>query len=231
MRKVITIDGLAGSGKSSIAKELSKKTQFKHLNSGILYRAIAYIALKNKFDFKDINQEKLAQLLSSSKIETLTDGISSSVLINGTNPGNDLFLKEVTEASSVLSAEKLVREHLVQLQRNAFKDHNMIAEGRDMGTVIFPDAQAKFFIETDIKERAKRRLAQIDNNIVPANQASLVEKIEQEILERDKRDQKRSLSPAIPAPDAIIIDNSAQTLTQVVKIIYDLLLKQGLVSS
>ncbi|MCL4121434.1 UNVERIFIED_CONTAM: hypothetical protein GTU68_051090 [Idotea baltica] len=226
---IITIDGLAASGKSSIAKLLAEKLNYIHLNSGLLYRAVSYLSLeyinKNNLDIENLNEEIILDLIKNNKIYFKQENTKLVLYINENNPGKDLFSEEVAKVASIVSAKEKVRKALMDLQRELGKTNNLVAEGRDMGTVVFPNADCKFFIEVDVETRAQRRLSQADTNSNTKNDDNLLKSLEndikKEIIERDERDKNREISPAKPAEDAIIINNSSEELTQVVKNIYD----------
>ena len=219
MRKVITIDGLAASGKSSISRALSEKIGFIHLNSGAHYRAVAYLLRESKLEN---TPENLAQLLKSNKIELYNSNGATDILINGKVCTEHLFSNDISILVSKVSAVPIVREALLDAQRHAFDGEDIVAEGRDMGTVVFSDASAKFFIVVDVEVRTRRRMQQLG-----LNQEIDFDRLKAELLQRDKRDQNREISPAVAAADALIIDNSRGSLTEVVENIYASLRKIG----
>ncbi len=224
-RTIIAVDGLAASGKSTLAKNLAKRLNFICFSSGILYRALAWAALRS--EFKPERGDDLANFLASIEFTLSTDPKTGVVLkLNGQEPGQEIYGKEVSKYASILAAQTEVRKFLMPIQRQAFPGHSMVVEGRDIGTVVFPDADLKFFIRADIAVRVDRRFAQRCD----LGDKALKSEIERELLERDQRDTQREFSPAIAAPDAIIIDNSAQTLTSVLENMYHHVLKAKLVN-
>ncbi|MDZ4787132.1 MAG: (d)CMP kinase [bacterium] len=225
-RKVITIDGPSSSGKSTLADLLAKKLSFIHLNTGAIYRTVALIAIQNRCDFTD--EDKLAALIRASSIIVEKNEQGEAVIsLNGKVLGEELRTVEVSEATSKVSVLAKVRKQLVSIQHEAFAGFNLVAEGRDMGTVIFPDADLKFYIQVDAETRIKRRLIQMEAQRIKAgkplsqNELNLLkEQMKIEILERDTRDSERAIAPLIPAKEAIIIDNSSATLTESLENMY-----------
>jgi cytidylate kinase len=228
-RSVITVDGLAGSGKSTLAQHLAKELGFVHFNSGLLYRAVGFLVLKNKINPAD--EEAVVGLMAENKIE-LQQG--EKVEISGkVVTAAELHLPEISEATSIASSLPGVRSRLLDVQRNVFPGKSLVAEGRDMGTVIFSDSPLKFFVEASTEVRVARRLKQLGFDVkqgevgFEANE-ELSKKIEKEIIERDERDSKRAIAPTVAAQEAVIIDNSTLSLTEVIKTMYDIAAKKGL---
>lgn len=229
-RKVVTVDGLASSGKSTISRLLAEKLGFVHFNSGLLYRAVGFIALQKGCSLTD--PKALKKILTTHKISLELHNNEPTLCVDSAPFATEaeLAAPDVSEAASITSQFEVVREPLIAMQHNAFPGHNIVAEGRDMGTVVFPAAQIKFFVEATETVRAKRRLAQmVGAGATESERLELEKQLKIEILERDKRDRERRLSPAIPASNAIIIDNSGVSLTQVVQNMYDLVSRSGLV--
>jgi CMP/dCMP kinase len=202
---IITIDGPAGSGKSSAAKALAQRLGFEMLDTGATYRAVALAILRAGIHFGD--EEHLQQLLDNLHI----DMPPQRVLLNGEDITTAIRTPEVSALASKVAAIGSVREFLVGLQRTIAQGRNMICDGRDQGTVVFPDAARKFFFTADRVERAQRRLKELLANGGTATLQSVL--TEQD--ERDQRDASRDHSPLRPAPDAIIIDSTHLTLEQV----------------
>jgi cytidylate kinase len=230
-RVVVTVDGLAGSGKTTLSNMLADKLGFCHLNSGILYRAVGYLALSNQVSPKDAGA--LEGLLDAHQILLDLNEQGESVLsIDGTPYTSELQVPAVSESTSRCASMPVVRKFLEAAQRDAFPGRALVAEGRDMGTVIFPDAPAKFFIEADVSERVKRRIKQLSESnpkMSLKERNDLEKQMEIEIVERDARDTSRAIAPTVPAADAIIVNNSAQTLTRVIQYMYDSVASKGLV--
>lgn len=226
MRKVITVDGLAGTGKSSVAKGLAERLGWIHLNSGLLYRAVAFLALETKTPLNDELQLTKLVLANDPSLQREDKG-EPFIRIGERKLGSELFLEEVSASASKVSQFLQVRKALLKAQKEAFITENIIAEGRDMGTVVFPDADLKFFIEVDENVKAERRLKQLsEQNPKESNKLSL-EEIKKSLKERDKRDAEREASPTVPAKDAVIIDNTASTLTETITRMYNTASSKG----
>lgn len=200
---IIALDGPSGSGKSTIANLLSEKLDISYLNTGSMYRALTLYFLKNK-----IGQDRKIDLnlLKDIKVDIKKD----QVYLNGENVSKEIRDKEVTENVSWVSAIKIVRKYLVELQRKIASDKSIILDGRDIGTVVFPNAKYKFYLDASPKVRAKRRFDQkeIDKPI---------EEIEKDIIKRDYLDSHREVSPLKKADDAIVIDSSYLTIDQTIE--------------
>lgn len=222
-RIVITLDGLAGSGKSSLAAALARELGFINFNSGLLYRTIGYLALTEHVSTD--NEDALAAMVARHSI-ALVDGASCggnaqgavdvAILLDGQILTADIRSPQVSEATSRASRFGKVRSQLLQLQRDAYPGRNLVAEGRDMGTVVFPEAQVKFFIEASVAVRVQRRLRQLSAN-VGGSETEIAQQIAREITERDARDAQRSVAPTVAAADAIVLDNSSQPLSETVQ--------------
>lgn len=224
-RKVITVDGLSGSGKTTLSRLLAEKLGYVFFSSGSLYRSLGWLALNNKVALNDAHS--LCQLLERNQvcIERNKNSSDSYISVAKQNVESLIRSPEVSEATSIISTIPEVRAALIDRQRLAFLDQpdvlGIVAEGRDMGTVIFPDADVKFFIRLDEEVRIERRIKQLlGHNASESEQAKLRLDMQKEIKERDIRDQTRLIAPAIAAKDAISIDNGAGTLTEIVEIMY-----------
>lgn len=230
-RPVVTVDGLAGSGKTVLSKGLAEELGFAHLSSGVLYRAVGYLALKNSIPFND--SAALLAAINSSKLELLQPSNASrpGILVGGDQVVNELYSLEADDAASQVSVHADVREALIPAQREAFAGKGLVAEGRDMGTVVFADAALKFFVESPAELRVERRMMQLYPEVEdmdPEEAKRLKNRIKIEVLERDRRDSERELSPTVAAADAQIILNDGQPLTQVIKNMYTLVAERGL---
>jgi cytidylate kinase len=215
VRQIITVDGLAGSGKSTLAKAVADRLGFIHLNTGLLYRAVALAALRRSIDPHDV--DALALMLPQRQLALVRDAAGTTrVLLDGEDVTDSVQQPHISEATSVAAQHRVVREYLVEAQRHAFHPHPMVAEGRDMGTVLFADAPLKLFIQADEAVRIQRRLKQLGLDGASTTDNSLLDKVRIEILERDARDAARALSPTVAAADAVVVNNSTEPLAVVV---------------
>lgn len=230
-RVVITVDGLAGTGKTTLSKKLAERLGYRHFSSGILYRAVGAIALRAGYDLQD--SLAVGKILKEHTLELIgVKEYGSQIVVDGQPVGSDtLYGPEVSEATSIIAQLEQIRADLIAVQREVFPGENLVAEGRDMGTTIFPDAPLKFFVTIQEEVAIERRLTQIvaaRGNISESELKSLKERMKIEISERDARDRARKVSPTLPAEDAIVIDNSSETLTRVVQNMYDAASERGL---
>ena len=209
MSYVITIDGPAGAGKSSVAKRVAQSLGIKYLDTGAIYRAIALILAKS--EIKPDNEEYLREALSEIKIELG----ENSVLVNGFDVSGEIRTSEVDELASIYSALPVVREALLGLQQDQEKYGSIVAEGRDVGSVVFPKASAKFFLTASPEARAKRRYLERVNKGKPAN----YDEILQSIKHRDKNDSQRELAPLSIPEGATYLDTSDMTEDEAVNFI------------
>ncbi len=212
-KKIITIDGPAGSGKSTIAKLLAKELGFNYIDTGAMYRTITLLALENNIDPEDEN--KILDLAQKSRLElenNPADEIQhTTVKLNGKDVTNKIRSKEVGAAVSLVSRLSSIRKYLVNLQRELSKHDNAVLEGRDTGSVVCPDATLKVFLTANLQERIKRR------DLQNKQKGHLIEKqdIKKEILSRDKIDSSRKDSPLIVAEDAVVIDTTHMSIREV----------------
>lgn len=207
----IAIDGTAGSGKGTLADLVAKKRGFYHLDTGSIYRSVAYFMLRNKVD---ITCEKdVVKNLKKIKFEIIFDSKTKKQinLVNGIDLGDKIRTEDVSRAASIVSQYKKIREFATKIQRKIAKNYDIIIEGRDIGTVVLPKAKYKFFITAAPEVRARRRLLQLH---LPESE---FDKVLADIIARDKRDMEREISPLKQAEDAVLIDNSNDTIEQTVK--------------
>lgn len=209
----IAIDGPAGAGKSTIAKTIAKKLEFVYVDTGAMYRAMALYFLRNNIDAFDENAINEACKNIQVSI-TYEDGMQQ-VLLNGENVTGFIRTEEVGNMASKTSAYKTVRATLLDLQRDLAKTANILMDGRDIGTNVLPDADLKIYLTASSKVRAKRRY---DELIAKGEDADL-NRIEQDIIIRDKQDMEREIAPLKMAEDAILVDSSDMSIDQVVTLI------------
>ncbi len=206
---VVAIDGPAASGKSTVAKLLSERLNIAYVNTGSLYRAVALGAINAKIDLATVSLEFLRTL----KLEYAVTGLGTfELMVNGDFPGVKLRSPEVSSGASLVAAQAVVRDYLLEVQRAFAGTKLIVMEGRDIGTVIFPDARFKFFVTAAPEERARRRLAQAGE--VPDH--ATLEVVAREIAERDRLDSERAIAPLRPAPDAELIDTTGLSIEEVV---------------
>ena len=208
---IITIDGPAGVGKGTIAKAISKSLGFRYLDSGAMYRALALFADLNGVTEKDLS--KLKKILIDLHIQFTDEEGSERVLLNTADVTEEIRTNEISTLASKFAANDFVRKILRQMQRRLVKNKDYIAEGRDMGTYVFPDAKHKFYLDADLEIRAKRRANQL-KEILGINMNE--ERVSKEIKDRDRLDMTRESCPLHPADDAVIIDTSSMTVNEVV---------------
>jgi cytidylate kinase len=212
-RDIITVDGWAASGKSAIAKALSKTLGYGHLNSGLLYRAVGHLVLSEEKDPTSCSQ--VLEVMSKHSLDLSKDGSgSSSVVLDGGARDAELATPEVSLAASLVARHQPVRDQLLPLQRNAFGTSGVVAEGRDMGTVVFPEARIKFFITADVVVRAARRVQQLGSS----PDAPSLESVRRSIEERDERDATSPVGTTKQADGAIMIDNSERSLQETIQV-------------
>ena len=209
MIPVITIDGPGGTGKGSLSLRLKRTLGWFMLDSGALYRALAFCVSERDVSSQD--EKGLLEVARSINVEFLDDGLQSSVLLNGQDISNLIRTEDIGTLASKLAASASIRAVLLQKQRDFLKSPGLIADGRDMGTTVFPDAVLKIFLTASIEERSLRRLKQLKEKGITARLARLFE----EISERDNRDSEREESPMRPAQDAEILDTTGLGLDEV----------------
>ena len=207
MSKVVAIDGPAGAGKSTVARLLAERCGFTYVNTGSLYRAIAWAAAGKGVDIKDLKDDFLAGLD--------LDYVDGKLLVNGVDPGEELRSSACSAAASFVATQSRVRQFLLPVQRNAAMKGWIVMEGRDIGSVIFPDAAYKFFVTASVEERARRRLEQ------NANETLTFEEIKKLISERDYQDSHRAEAPLRQAEDAVLVDTSKMFIDEVVAYLCD----------
>lgn len=211
--KVIAIDGPSGSGKSTIAKELANSLGVLYIDTGAMFRALAYIADQEKIDLTE--GTPLINFLDSLKIEY---GVSDSVLIriNGLDLSDKIREHHVSKLASIISQLPSVRKYLLDFQRSLALDKVCVMEGRDIGTVVFPDSFSKFFITASVDIRAERRLKQLREN---GDQNITLEQIAEDVRKRDETDMNRSVAPLKKAEDAMLLDTSNLNMADVINIL------------
>lgn len=213
MKKInIAIDGPVASGKSTIAKQLAKKLGYIHIDTGAMYRCVAYLALSNNVDLSD--EQALEDITKQNNITLTADG---KILCNNIDVTEVIRTNEVSTAASQVSVFSSVRENLVKQQQEMAKQKGIVMDGRDIGTVVLPDADLKIFQTASAESRANRRYHENVSKDIVSNYEQLVD----EINSRDYADTHREVSPLKKAADAIEIDTSSLTIEQVIQKIED----------
>ena len=208
---VIAIDGPAASGKSTVAREVARRLGFVYVNSGAMYRAITWFILRQGFDGSA--PEPVAELIANTKFDCWVAGLASHLLINGEDPSEHLREAQVNHNVSRVSAIPQVRKVVDGLMRETALDHNLVVEGRDIGSIVFPDTLYKFYIDASPEVRQRRRAAEGQHD---------------EIAARDRADSSRVAAPLVIAEDALVIDSSHLTIDGVVGEVIGRLKMKGL---
>ncbi|HHW7569175.1 Cytidylate kinase [Mannheimia haemolytica] len=207
---VITVDGPSGAGKGTLCHALAEKLGFDFLDSGALYRITALSAVKKGIALDD--EAKLAEVARYLDIQFLPENGEIRVILDGENVGDQIRSAEAGQNASKVAAFPRVREALLERQRAFSTEKGLIADGRDMGTVVFPDAQIKLFLDASAEERTKRRVKQLQEKGFNAN----FDEILAEIKERDFRDRNRAVAPLVPAKDALLLDSTHLSIEEVI---------------
>jgi CMP/dCMP kinase len=208
-RPIIAIDGPAGAGKSTVAKHLAAHFGLLNLETGAMYRAFALKALRNGIRLDDASALQALAATTTILLEPTSNG--NRVLLDGANVTGEIRDPEVTQAASRVSVHPAIRAWMVDLQRELGRKGGVVMEGRDIGTVVFPDADLKFFLDASPEARSQRRYEQAGS----AAAVATPEAISRELRERDERDRNRAESPLRAAPDAVVIDSTGLTLDEV----------------
>ena len=206
----IAIDGPAGAGKSSISKRLAKELGCLYVDTGAMYRAIAYYFVSEKLP---ISEEAIAENCVRADVSLRYENGEQIVMLNGKNVTPYIRSKDVTALASVCSAVPRVREHLLALQRSLAAEHDVVMDGRDIGTTILPDAQVKIFLTASARVRALRRQKEMEEK----GEKCSFDEILAQIIERDERDRTREASPLRQAEDAVLVDTSDMDIETVVR--------------
>jgi len=222
---VIAIDGPAGAGKSTVAQKVAARLRLTYVDSGATYRALAWKVLQSGIAPDDA--QSVAKLVAATSIHIALDGLQFRVFVDGQDVTDQIRTPEVTLASAQVSRLPEVRAKLVAVQRGCAEGRGVVMEGRDIGTVVFPDAPLKIFLKADPVERARRRLKQDSKK----GRSATLEQTADEIALRDHLDAERKISPLVAAPDAHQIDSTDLLADQVVEKVLELLRRQGAAES
>jgi len=210
-RLLVTIDGPAGAGKTTVSRMLAHRLAYKYIDTGALYRGVALAAISAGLNADD--DEGLEKLFRTLKIKFVTGDQGLRLLSNDGDVTDKIRTPEITMFASAVSARPVVRGYLLDLQREMGQEKGVVFEGRDMGTVVFPDADLKFYLDASHKTRSLRRYQEL----AAKTQQTLVE-VERDMAKRDKNDSTRDLAPLKPAKDAIIIDSTELSVKAVVEL-------------
>lgn len=213
-RIVIAIDGPSSAGKGTVAKIVAQKLGFSYLDTGAMYRCVALTLKNNEVDIND--DTKISEILNNTKIRLSSDNNKSlKVELNGKDVSKEIRTPEISRLSSDIATKISVRSFLTKLQREFAQNSNVVAEGRDMGTQVFPDAYVKFFIDASVEVRTNRRYLQLQQAGIKTD----IENLRKDIENRDYQDKNREIAPLHPAINAVIIDTTNLEIDQVVDII------------
>tara|TARA_B100000700_G_scaffold100474_1_gene113169 strand:- start:3819 stop:4502 length:684 start_codon:yes stop_codon:yes gene_type:complete len=212
---IIAIDGLSGSGKSSTAKLLAKEMNYKYLDSGAMYRAVTLYIIENSIDYK--NLKTLKTILDKIELEFIKDKVSGSyeIHLNNKNVEQNIRSKKVSELVSEISKISIIRKKLVQMQRTIGDKKGIVMEGRDIGTVVFPRAELKIFMQADLNIRAKRRF----NEFEKLGKKISLEEVKSNLIDRDNKDSNREDSPLKVTSNSLILDTTSITLEEQIEFI------------
>ena len=219
---IITVDGPSGAGKGTLCYALAEKLGFDFLDSGAIYRITALDALKKQVNLE--NEDAVAEVGRNLNVQFVPDNGEVNVILDGENVGDQIRTAEAGQNASKVAAFPKVREALLQRQRDFACEKGLVADGRDMGTIVFPEAQVKLFLDASAEERAKRRVKQLQLKGFNAN----FEQILGEIKERDYRDRNRAVAPLVPAKDALVLDSTHLSIGEVIRQALEYISSKGL---
>jgi len=209
---VITIDGPSGAGKGTLCKAMAEALQWHLLDSGAIYRVLALAALHHQVDMA--SEEALVPIAAHLDVRFVSNNGEMEVILEGEDVTGEIRTQDVSNTASKVAAFPRVREALLRRQRG-FRDFpGLIADGRDMGTVVFPDAPVKIFLDASSEERANRRMLQLQEKGFSVN----FERLLSEIKERDERDRNRAIAPLVPADDALVLDSTTMSIEEVIEV-------------
>jgi len=210
-RLLITIDGPAGAGKTTVSRMLADRLGYKYIDTGALYRGVALAAISAGLNSDD--DKRLEKLCRTLRMKFVSDEQGVRLLSNNSDVTDQIRTPEISMFASAVSARGVVRRYLLDLQREMGREKGVVFEGRDMGTVVFPNADVKFYLDASLKIRALRRCKELT-----ANTSQAYKDVERDMKRRDENDSSRDLAPLKPAEDAIVIDSTDFSINAVVKL-------------
>ena len=213
----VAIDGPAGAGKSTIAKKVAKEENFIYVDTGAMYRAIGLYIVRNGIDIHD--KEAVEAAAPNAKVSLTYENGEQVVVLNGENVNGFIRTEEVSQAASVTSAYPVVRELLFEMQQTLAKENDVVMDGRDIGTVVLPNAQAKIYLTASVEERARRRFEEYKKKGMDVD----IEELKKEIAQRDHQDMTREIAPLKQADDAVLVDSSDMTIDEVTEAIMNII--------
>ena len=208
---IVAVDGPAGAGKSTVAKRLAKELGYTYMDTGAMYRAFAWKVMQEGID--PGNEKELKRMLKETKIQLIEHNGYPKVLLDGVDVSDKIRTPELSQMASRVSALKVVRERMVELQREMGLGGGVVAEGRDIGTVVFPEAEVKIYLDASPQERARRRFEELRSQ----GKGVTLEGTFEELNERDRRDKERAVAPLHAAASAIVIDSTRMDIHGVVQ--------------
>ena len=216
---IIAIDGPAGSGKSTVAKIVAEKLNFRYIDTGSMYRSVAWKSLQKKTILE--NEEAVADIASKTNIELVPSKDGQLVFVDGADITNQLKVELISRGAAIVAAQPIIRKIMTAKQRILGKQGKVVMDGRDIGTVVFPKADKKFFLDADPDERGRRRFMELKKNKQEAT-TDLATIIKQ-VMQRDHEDRNRKIAPLKQAKDAILIDTTHLSIEQVVEKIMNII--------